>query len=132
MSVTSSKINDFNAIFTVRFEPHLRHLINVATLPCETQNTDVILQQEITNKSCIKCIIALSNWIRGIRCLLIWGVIQQCMHETIRDIDDLRKRLMQTWFDFDEGIIDATIDQWHRLSETMYTYAGGEHFEHML
>jgi len=23
------------------------------------------------------------------------------INETIRDVDDLRKRLMQTWFDFD-------------------------------
>jgi len=31
--------------------------------------------------------------------LLIWVVIQQCMYETkIRDINDLRKRVMQTWF----------------------------------
>ena len=33
--------------------------------------------------------------------VLIWGVIQQCVYETIQDVDDLRKRLMQTWFDFD-------------------------------
>jgi len=34
--------------------------------------------------------------------LLIWGVMQQCMYETkIHDIDDLRKRLMQTCFDSD-------------------------------
>jgi len=25
-------------------------------------------------------------------------------------IDDLRKRLMQTWFDFERDIVDATID----------------------
>jgi len=30
------------------------------------------------------------------------------VHETkIHDIDDLQKRLMQTWFDFDQNIIDA-------------------------
>jgi len=40
--------------------------------------------------------------------LLIWGVIQQCVYETvILDIDNLRKRLMQTWFDFEQDIIDA-------------------------
>jgi len=38
--------------------------------------------------------------------LLISDVIQQCVHETkINDIDDLPKRLMQIWFDFDQEII---------------------------
>jgi len=34
------------------------------------------------------------------------------MYETkIHDIDDLRKHLMQTWFDFDQDITDAVIKQ---------------------
>ena len=42
--------------------------------------------------------------------LLIWGVIQQIVHETkIHDIDDLRKRLKQTCFDFDQNITDAGV-----------------------
>jgi len=38
---------------------------------------------------------------------------------------------MQTWFDFDEDIIDAAIEQWrdHLRSRVR---AGGGHFEHML
>jgi len=44
-----------------RYELHPPHLINVATLPCESHNTEnVILQREITKENCIKCIIALS------------------------------------------------------------------------
>jgi len=36
------------------------------------------------------------------------GVIQQSVYETkIHDINDLRKRLMYTCFDFDQNIIDA-------------------------
>jgi len=39
--------------------------------------------------------------------------MQQCVYETkICDIDDLQKRLMQTWFDFEQNIIDAAIVQW--------------------
>ena len=56
------------------------------------------------------------------------GVIQQCVYETkIHDIDDLRKRLMQTWFDFDQDITDAAIDQGrdHLRSRVR---AGGGHF----
>jgi len=38
------------------------------------------------------------------------------------DIDDLGKRLMQTWLDFKQDVIDAAIDQ----------CADGGHFEHVL
>jgi len=35
------------------------------------------------------------------------------MYETkIHDIDDLGKRLIETWFDFDQNITDSAIDQW--------------------
>ena len=56
MSVTSSKISGFDAVFTVRFknerqmwwcELYLSQLITVAALPCESQNTEnVILQRD--------------------------------------------------------------------------------------
>jgi len=37
----------------------------------------------------------------------------------IHDIDGLHKRLMQTWFDFDQDIIDPVIDQWrNRASDS--------------
>jgi len=53
------------------------------------------------------------------------------MYETIHDVGDLRKRLIQTWFDFDQDIIDAKIDQWRdRLRSCVH--AGGGHFEHVL
>jgi len=53
------------------------------------------------------------------------------VYETIHDVDDLRKRLMQTWFHFDQDIIDDTIDQWRdRLKSCVH--AGDGHFEHML
>jgi len=70
---------DFNALFTVRFknERHMRryelhapHLITVATLPCESQNTEnVILQWDINQENCIRCITASSKWTRVIMCL---------------------------------------------------------------
>jgi len=49
----------------------------------------------------------------------------------IHGIDDLRKRLMQTWFDFDQDIIDTATDQW-RDHLTSCVRAGGGNFEHML
>ena len=45
----------------------------------------------------------------------------------IHDIDDLRKRLMQTWSDFDQEIIDAEIDHLRSCVN-----AGGGQFEHIL
>jgi len=58
--------------------------------------------------------------------------MQQCMYKTnICDIDDLEKCLMQTWFDFEQNVIKAAIDQWHdRLR--LCVHAGGGNFEHML
>ena len=58
--------------------------------------------------------------------------MQQCMYKTkIYDISDLQKRLMQTWFDFEQNVIDAAIDQWRNRSRSC-VHAGGGHFEHML
>ena len=63
--------------------------------------------------------------------LLIRGVIQQSMYETkIHDIDNLRKRLIETWFDFDQDITDSAIDQWlYHLRSCVQ--AGDGDFEHM-
>jgi len=47
------------------------------------------------------------------------------------DIDDLRKRLMETWFDLTSNIIDATIDQWQDNMRSCVC-AGDGHFKHML
>jgi len=33
------------------------------------------------------------------------------MYETIHNFNVFHKRLMQTWFDFDQDIIGTTIDQ---------------------
>jgi len=53
-----------------QYELYPPHLINVATPPCESQNTEnVILQPDITKENYIKCIKASSKWIRVIMCL---------------------------------------------------------------
>ena len=57
-----------------------------------------------------------------------FGVVQQCVYETkIHDIDDLWKRLMQTWCDFDQDIINTAIDQ-QRGHLRSCVHAGGGHF----
>ena len=56
-----------------QYELHPRHLLNVATLPCESENTEsVILQQEITKENCIRCIAASSKWTRVIVFHFFW------------------------------------------------------------
>jgi len=49
----------------------------------------------------------------------LFGVLysEVCMKIKTHDIDDLRKRLMQTWFDFDWNIIndDALIMFWYEI-----------------
>ena len=58
--------------------------------------------------------------------------MQQRVYETkIHDIDDLRKRFMQTWFDFEQDIINAAIDQWRDRLRSCVRADGG-HFERML
>jgi len=48
--------------------------------------------------------------------IYLHGYIQQSVHETkVHDIDDLRKRLMQTRFDFDQNIIDAGVTIWDHV-----------------
>jgi len=44
-------------------------LVNVATLPCESQITgNVILQRQFAKENCTKCITASSKWTRVIMC----------------------------------------------------------------
>jgi len=70
------------------YELHSPHLINVATLPCESRNSkNVILHWNITKENCVKRIVYTSGPVD----YKIWGVIQQCVYETkICDICDLR------------------------------------------
>jgi len=45
----------------------------------------------------------------------------------IHDIDDLQKCSMQTWFDFEQDIINRAIDQWRDHLRSC-VHAGGGHF----
>ena len=42
-----------------------------------------------------------------------------CMKQKIHDIDDLRKRLMQTWFNFDQDITEAPFTRYNLLSNRL-------------
>jgi len=93
------KSTDFNAVSTVRInderhmwrhELHPPHLISVATLPCESQNSkNVILQCNITKEIASNISYMLHR--NGPLNYKSWGVMQQCVYETkICDIYDLQ------------------------------------------
>jgi len=63
-------------------------------------------------ENCIRCIRASSQWTRVIMCFKLTYMMYYTasLYETkTRDINDLRKRLMQTCFDFDRNIINAGV-----------------------
>jgi len=62
----------------------------------------------------------------------VWGVLQQRIyHSRIRDVDNLKQRLIEEWYCFDQNTIDRTIQQWCvRLCARVR--ANGSHFEHKL
>ena len=53
------------------------------------------------------------------------------IRKKIHYIDDLRKRLVQTWFEFEQRVIDASINQWRNRLRSR-AHAGGGHWTHAL
>jgi len=49
----------------------------------------------------------------------------------IRNTDELRKRLVATWAEFQQIVVDCAVDQWRKRLEACI-YAEGGHFEHLL
>jgi len=62
----------------------------------------------------------------------IWGVLQERVYKTpIRDIAELRQRLIDTWSGMQQSVVDEAIGQWrNRLKACVQ--ANGGHFEHLL
>ena len=62
----------------------------------------------------------------------IWGVMQEKIYKTkIRDIEELRERIINAWEEFDQLVIDAAIGKWRTRLEACVKAEGG-HFEHTL
>ena len=49
----------------------------------------------------------------------------------IRHTDELRKRLVMTWAEFQQSVVHDTVDQWRKRQEACVCAEGG-HFEHLL
>lgn len=62
----------------------------------------------------------------------IWGLIQERVYQTaIRDINELKERLITVWAELKQSVIDKAIEQWRpRLRACVR--AKGQHFEHLL
>ena len=58
--------------------------------------------------------------------------MQQHVYQTnIRNVDELRQRLLNVCSRMKQDVIDASIDQW-RVQLKACVRSGGGHFEHML
>src|SRR6218665_886603 len=62
----------------------------------------------------------------------IWGLIQERVYQTaIRNICELKERLIVMWAELKKSVIDKAIEQWRpRLSAC--AQAKGHHFEHLI
>ena len=66
-------------------------------------------------------------WITG-----YWGILQERVYrKSVKDVDELKLRLIEAWSGIQQSVIDQAIDQWQiRLNACVK--AKGKHFEHML
>ena len=62
----------------------------------------------------------------------IWGCMQEMVYKTkVRDVEDLRKRIMQAWNDLDQRIIDSAVREWRKRLRACVEAEGGQ-FEYKL
>jgi len=62
----------------------------------------------------------------------VWGMLQERVYRIrIRNTDELQKRLVATWAEFQQSVVDYAVDQWRKRLEACI-YAEGGHFEHLL
>jgi hypothetical protein len=62
----------------------------------------------------------------------IWGVMQERVYQKpVKDVEDLKQRLVETWSGIDQNVIDQAIDQWRNRLKACVK-ANGKHFEHLL
>ena len=62
----------------------------------------------------------------------VWSVMQEKVYKKqIKDIDELRARILAAWDEMDRRIIDAAIRQWRTRLRKCIKAKGG-HFEHTL
>ena len=81
--------------------PHPLHLKNVTALPCKMHK------------------------------FFIFFIFFHAYRVQIRDTDELQKRLVATWAEFQHSVVDDAVDQWRKRLEACIRAEGG-HLEHLL
>lgn len=62
----------------------------------------------------------------------VWSIMQEKVYkERIKDVDELRSRILTVWDELDQRIIDTAIRQWRTRLRACVKAKGG-HFEHKL
>jgi hypothetical protein len=62
----------------------------------------------------------------------IWGIMQEKVYRTkVRDVDDLRERIVKAWEELDQRIIDCAVGEWRKRLRACVRVAGGQ-FEYKL
>jgi len=62
----------------------------------------------------------------------IWGVMQDRVYQKkVKELDELRERLVEGWAGLQQNVIDDAIDQWRRHLHACVQARGG-HFEYLL
>jgi len=57
--------------------------------------------------------------------------MQRVYHSIVKDVDELRERLISVWCELDQSIVNHAIDEWKRRLLACVDAEGG-HFEHHL
>jgi len=62
----------------------------------------------------------------------ICGVMKDRVYQKkVKDVNELRERLVEVWAGLQQNVIDDAIDQWHRRLRACVRARGG-HFEYLL
>jgi len=57
--------------------------------------------------------------------------MQRVYHSRVKDVDELRERLISVWWELDQSVVNHAIDEWRRCLSACVDAEGG-HFEHSL
>ena len=57
--------------------------------------------------------------------------MQRVYHSIVKDVQELRERLISVWCELDQSVVNHAIDEWRRRLSACVNTEGG-HFEHYL